>query len=153
MFGFRKRKEKKEHHYSEIRLLYFNRPVDEMVSLEINHEQNTLELLWGTELYVMPIARLEATYYHDIYASLLAQGNQCFSSDWPVMQNLLLREQEYRGQKNALKNRDGLKIVCQTKQGGELTCLLTSEVFLYMVDIYKDLNSCKDKREYTKIEL
>lgn len=153
MFGFLRKKDKKNHCYGQIRLLYFNQPVDETVSIEINHEQKTCELLWGTDLYVMPINRLSIFYYHDIFASLLVQGPQSFADAWPVMQNLLQREAEYRGQKNSLKNRDGLKIICQMKEGGRLICLLTSEVFFCMPELYKDLESCMDKRGYTKIEL
>lgn len=153
MFGLRRKKEKNNNHYSSIRLLYFNQPVDETVSVEINRGDKTFELLWGTNLYVMPMSRLSVSYYHDLYASLLAQGRQCFAGDWPIMQKLLLREQEYRGQKNALKNCDGLKIVCETKEGGSLLCVLTSEVFFCMTELYKALNSYVDEKKYTKVEI
>lgn len=52
-----------------------------------------------------------------------------------------------------MKNCDGIKITYQTKENDTLTCLLTSEVFFCMTEIWQDLLACTDNKDYTKIEL
>ncbi len=154
MFGFRKKKKRQQKiPYHSIRLLYFNRPVDETVSMILDKENMTLELCWNAKIYVMSLDRLSACYYKDIYASLLAQGNQIFLDDWPVMKNLLSSEKAKREQENAVKNCDGIKIVYHTKEHGKLLCLITSEVLLYMIGIMRDLKDCIGNQDYQRIEL
>lgn len=155
MFGFGKRKKGKKRiqKYSQIRLLYFNKPVDEDVSVAVNGENNTFELYWNGNFYVMALDRLSASYYRNIYTTFLAQGSEFFADHWQIMQNLLLREKELRERKGEIKNCDGIKITYQTKENDTLTCLITSEVFFCMTEMWQDLLACTDNKDYKKIEL
>lgn len=153
MFGRKKRGKSSKILYNSIRLIYFGRPVDEQVSMAVNREDMTLELSWDGDIYVMALDRLEVSYYHDMYASLLAQGEGTFGDDWPAVHELLVREQELRSRKNEIKNRDGLKLTYRTKDGVRLVCVVTSEVLLYMSGIYEELNQCKGGSRPNRIEL
>lgn len=155
MFGFGKRKKSKKHvqQYNDLRLLYFNKPVDENVAAALDCEKRTFALNWNNTLYIMEWDRLSVSYYRDIYTTFLAQGKEIFSDHWQVMQNLLLREKEKREQKGEIKNRDGIKITYHTKENGELICLLTSEVFLSMVHVYQDLLACTGAKDLETVEL
>lgn len=155
MFGFGKRKKTKKYmqQYNDLRLLYFNKPVDENIAAALDCEKRTFELYWNNTLYIMAWDRLSVSYYRDIYTTFLAQGREIFSDHWQVMQNLLLREKDKREQKGEIKNRDGIKITYQTKENGTLICLLTSEVFLSMVHLHQDLLACTDGKDFETVEL
>ncbi len=155
MFGIGKRKKRKKYvqQYGDLRLLYFNKPVDEDVSAALDLEKRTFELYWNNTLYIMAWDRLSVSYYRDIYTTFLAQGREVFSDHWQVMQSLLLREKEKREQKGEIKNRDGIKITYRTKENNTLICLLTSEVLLSMPHIYQDLHACTGSKDFETVEL
>ena len=155
MFGFGKQKKTKKHvqQYNDLRLLYFNKPVDEYVSTALDCDKRTFELNWNNTLYIMAWDRLSVSYYRDIYTTFLAQGREIFSDHWQVMQNLLLREKEKREQKGEIKNRDRIKITYHTKENGTLICLLTSEVFLSMAHVHQDLLVCTGDKNFETVEL
>lgn len=155
MFGIGKRKKRKKYvqQYGELRLLYFNKPVDEDVSAALDCEKRSFALKWNNTLYIMAWDRLSVSYYRDIYTTFLAQGREVFSDHWQVMQNLLLREKENRERKGEIKNRDGIKITYQTKENSTLICLLTSEVLLSMPHIYQDLHACIGSKDFEMVEL
>ena len=159
MFEFLRRKTRKDTgklRYDAVRLLYFNGPVDETIALMIDQENKELELDWGGTCYAMSLERLRVWYYQDLYGSFLAQGMEMFGKDWQVMKALLLREKQTREARGSLRNRDGLKLTYQAKDGSRITCLITSEVFLYMNGIFRKLRECTEDMgvdERRRIEL